>query len=196
MGTGLRAVHGGKQVNGVAGDSSSRPCLILADDHRMIVESLCTTLGREYDISGVANGGDELLALLRRSTADCLLLDLVMPGKNGLELIPGVRNLRPAMKILVVTMLLDRALANTSLFAGASGFVPKDASIAELKLAISEVLAGRCYVSPRVPKSSHRVGLAAHHTGLHLLTPRQEEILLLLGQGGQRRRLPACFIWA
>jgi len=149
----------------------------------MVVESLCTTVGRKFDITAVAFSGDELLALLRESTAECLLLDLVMPGRNGLELIPAVRNLQPAMKILVVTMLLDRGLAGAALSAGANGFVPKDAGMEELTFAIGEVLAGRRYVSPRVPKSSHRVGLAAHHMGLHQLTPRQEEVLLLLGEG-------------
>jgi DNA-binding NarL/FixJ family response regulator len=157
--------------------------LILADDHRMVIESLQMILGCDYDIIGIAFNGDELLARLRQSAADCLLLDLVMPGRNGLELIPTIRNLTPVMKILVVTMLLDRWLANASLCAGADGFVPKDATLEELKLAINEVLAGRRYVSPRVPKSSHRLGLAAHHLGTQQLTPRQEEILLLLGEG-------------
>lgn len=166
-----------------------RLSLILADDHRMTVEAFSATLGCDYDIAGVAFDGDELLTLVQRCAADCLLLDLILPGRNGLELIPRVRSLQPAMKILVVTMLIDRPLAEAALSTGASGFVPKDAGIAELKLAIGEVLAGRRYVSPRLPKTSHRVSLEARHPALRALTPRQQEIVLLLGEGKSDREI-------
>ena len=149
----------------------------------MIVEAFCEVLRDNYEIAGVAFDGDELLDLVSRCPADCLLLDLILPGINGLELIPRVRSLQPAMKILVVTMLLDRAMADAALSAGADGFIPKDGTIAELQFAISEVMAGRPYVSPRVPKTSHRVGLGAYHTGLAALTPREHETILLLGEG-------------
>jgi DNA-binding NarL/FixJ family response regulator len=91
--------------------------------------------------------------------------------------------MQPEIKVVVLTMLLDRALAEAALHAGAAGFVPKDAGATELRTALKEVLAGRRYVSPRVPKTSHRVGLWARHEGLYRLTPRQEQILLLLGEG-------------
>ncbi len=66
--------------------------------------------------------------------------------------------------------------------AGAHGFVPNDdTSAGDLKNAIAEVLARRLYVSSRVPKTMHRVGLAAARRGLHRLTPRQQEIVLLIG---------------
>ncbi len=149
----------------------------------MIVAGLCALLGREFEIAGVAYTGDELLALLRECAADCLLLDLMMPGHNGLELIPEIRSLRPQMSILVVTMLLDRGIAKAALAAGASGFIPKDASIADLKGAIGEVLAGRRYLSPRLPKTTHRLSLESRHVGLHRLTARQQQIVLLLGEG-------------
>ncbi len=161
----------------------ARPRLILADDHRMVVEGLSTSLAHRHEIAGVAYGGDELLALLRSSPADCLLLDIEMSGHNGLQLIPAIRRLQPRLAILVVTMLVDRGLAAAALNAGASGFVPKDAPVCELELAIAEVIAGRQYVSDRVPKTSHRVGIDARHRGLHRLTPRQQQIVLLLGEG-------------
>ncbi len=60
----------------------SRPRLILVDDHRLIVEALSRFLSQEYEIAGVAFSGDELFALLPQRPADCLLLDLGMPGKE------------------------------------------------------------------------------------------------------------------
>jgi DNA-binding NarL/FixJ family response regulator len=165
------------------------PSLILADDHRMFAESLAASLARLYEIRGTAFSASELHVLLEHSKADCLLLDLLLPDANGLELIPRTRAMLPQMKILVVTMLLDRVLADAAFAAGAHGFVPKDASMEELTLAISEVLAGRLYRSPRLPKSSHRVGMRARHAAIMNLTPRQQEIVLMLGEGKSELRI-------
>ncbi len=96
---------------------------------------------------------------------------------------PDLRRLRPDLRIIIVTMHADRRLANACFAAGAHGFLPKDAGRAELLTAISDVLAGRRYLSPRIPKTSHRVGLAAQHLGFERLTPREEEVVLLLGAG-------------
>ncbi len=157
--------------------------LIIADDHRMVVQGLEQMLGQRFEVVGVAYAGDELLKLLQRTPADGLLLDLSLPGRSGLDILPEIRTLQPDLKVLVLTMHADRVLAEASLAAGALGFVPKDAGMEELKLALSEVLAGRRYVSPRVPKSSHRVGLDAMHASLARLTERQQAILRLLGEG-------------
>jgi DNA-binding NarL/FixJ family response regulator len=157
--------------------------LILADDHALVVEGMRGMLSRTYAVVGVAHSGAALLALLKDTDADCLLLDLAMPGRNGLDLMPDIRALRPEMKVLVVTMHLDRVLADAVLHAGAHGFVPKDSGTEELHAAIRAVLAGERYVSPRVPKISNRVGLGAMHAGLARLTPRQQQIMRLLGEG-------------
>jgi DNA-binding NarL/FixJ family response regulator len=160
-----------------------RPRLILADDHRLLVQGLRQMLGRRFDVVGVAYDGEALLDLLRTTTADCLLLDLSLPGRSGLEILPEIRALQPALRILVLTMHVDRILAEASLASGALGFVPKDSGMEELETALTEVLAGRRFLSPRVPKTSHRMGLDAAHLSLSRLTPRQQEILSLLGQG-------------
>jgi len=160
-----------------------RTRLLLADDHRMFVESLGSTLAADYDVVGVVHDGADLLALVDQCDADCLLLDVVLGTRNGLELIPAIRTRRPHTKVLVVTMLVDHPMAALALDSGAHGFVPKDAGLEELKLAISEVLAGRRYVSSRLARTTHRVGLQARHATLRRLTPREQEVLLLLGEG-------------
>ncbi len=167
----------------MSGESSGPARLIIADDHSLVVEGLKRMLQPAYAIAGVANSGVELLALLASTAADCLLLDLAMPGRNGLDLMPDIRALRPAMKVLVVTMHLDRPLAEAVLHAGAHGFVPKDSGADELHEALRAVLAGERYISPRVPRISHKVGLRALHAGLAQLTPRQQQIMRLLGEG-------------
>jgi DNA-binding NarL/FixJ family response regulator len=163
--------------------TGARPRLVIADDHRVVVQGLQQLLGDRFDIVGVAYAGDELLKLLEGTQSDGLLLDLSLPGRNGLDILPEIRALQPDLKVLVLTMHADRVLAEASVAAGALGFVPKDAGMDELEMALQQVLAGRRYVSPRVPKSSHRVALDAMHASLARLTERQQTILRLLGQG-------------
>jgi DNA-binding NarL/FixJ family response regulator len=163
--------------------TSRRPRLILADDHHLMVEGLRLMLEGTFHIAAVAHDGDTLLAVLAESPADCLLLDLALPGRTGLDLLPEIKKLRRDLKILVVTMHLDRVLADAALQAGAHGFIPKDSGKEELVEAIRTVLAGRRYLSPRVPRMSHRVSLSAMHTAAARLTPRQQDIVRLIGQG-------------
>ena len=160
-----------------------RPRLLIADDHRLMIEGLQQLLGRRFDVVGVAYAGDELIELLQGTPADCLMLDLSLPGRSGIDLLPDIRRLQPDLKILVVTMHVDRILAEAALAAGALGFVPKDSGMDEVESALREVLAGRRYLSPRIPKHSLRVGLDAIHASLAKLTPRQQKVLRLLGQG-------------
>jgi two-component system, NarL family, invasion response regulator UvrY len=163
--------------------SRARPRLVIVDDHRLVVEGLRQMLGKRYDIVGVAYAGDELLELLRRTPADGLVLDLSLPGRGGLELLPEIRALQPALRVLVLTMHVDRILADAALAAGATGFVPKDAGMDELERALESVLAGKRFLSERVPRTSHRLGPDATHASLARLTPRQQSILLLIGKG-------------
>lgn len=159
------------------------PTLIIADDHALVVDSLRSRLTPTYEVVAVAADGDELLRVLRHKKAMCILLDLEMPGRHGLEIIPLIRRAAPSSRILVVTMFEDRVIADAALSAGAHGFVPKSAPVRELDVAIGEVLAGRTYCSARVARPGHRLGLGAEHLGLHRLTPRQQQIILLLGDG-------------
>jgi len=160
-----------------------RTRLVIADDHRLLVQGLQQMLGKRFDIVGVAYTGIELLDVLRSTPADCLVLDLSLPGRSGLDILPDIRTIQPDLKVLVLTMHVDRVLAEAALAAGATGFVPKDSGMEELDAALTEVLAGRRYLSPRVPKFTHRVSLDAEHPSLSQLTPRQEEILRLMGDG-------------
>ena len=75
--------------------TKTRSRIILTDDHPMLVEGLKTMLGRRFDVVGVAHSGQQLLDLLKTQDADCLLLDLGLPDRNGRDLIPDIRALRP-----------------------------------------------------------------------------------------------------
>ena len=124
--------------------------IILTDDHDALLRSLSGMLAPRYDIAGLAHGGHELLALLRTTSADCLLLDLAMPGRSGIELLPEIRALAPRMRIVILTMHTHPSLVHAALRDGAHGFMPKDSGLAELAEAIDAVLAGNTWVSPRM----------------------------------------------
>jgi len=160
-----------------------QPTIILADDHRMVIEGLSRALHGSARVAGTATNGAELLALLRWCPADCLLLDIEMPGRNGIHLLPDILRTQPELSVIMVTMMGDRALAMSALAAGARGYVPKEAPVAELVDAIRTVLEGDIYLSPRLPRATHAVGLGARHAAPRRLTPRQEEVVMLLGEG-------------
>lgn len=78
--------------------------LVLCDDHPVVLDGLRRICEREFEIAAVATSSDRLLALLEVHDAECVLLDLGMPVRNGLETISALRRLRPSVRILIVTM--------------------------------------------------------------------------------------------
>ncbi len=139
---------------------------------------------------GIVNDGRELVDSLGKTKPDVLLLDLSMPNINGLELLPMVRQQFPELKVLVVTMHVDRALADLAINSGANGFIPKESSAEELNAAIDHVLSNaKPFISPRVPRRSFRDGAAVEHPALDRLTPRHREILRMIGDGASSQEM-------
>ena len=160
-----------------------RASVLIADDHPLVSQGLKELLRAAYNIVGTVGDGREVHAAVERTKPEVLLLDLSMPHRNGLDLIPELTAAFPSLRILVVTMHLDRTLADLALQAGAHGFIPKGASAEELTGAIRDVLEGERYISPKVPRRSFRDGAALEDPSLDRLTPRQRQILDLIGQG-------------
>lgn len=160
-----------------------RSLVLICDDHPLMSHGLRGLLKPSYVPVGVVNDGREVIDEIARKKPDILLLDLSMPHRNGLELLPEIATAYPNLKVLVVTMHVDRALADLSLQKGAHGFIPKEASAEELNGAIEAVLSGKTFVSPRVPKRSFRDSTALQHPALDRLTPRHLQILRLIGDG-------------
>jgi len=160
-----------------------KPRLFLVDDHQLLLEGLRLALQRDYEIVGETQTGANVVEGCRAFSPDAVLLDLSLPDRSGLEVIADLHAELPNLKILVVTMHSDRIMADASLQSGAHGFVPKDAGIPELKVALTRVLAGERFVSDLVPKKSRRFAPGDAALGLSRLTPRQREILRLLGEG-------------
>jgi DNA-binding NarL/FixJ family response regulator len=160
-----------------------RAAVLIADDHPLVSQGLRELLRSTYTVVGTVGDGREVHEAVERLEPDVLLLDLSMPHRNGLDLIPELVVAFPALRILIVTMHLDRTLADLALQAGAHGFIPKGATADELNNAVRDVLNGERYVSPKIPRRSFRDGAALEDPSLDRLTPRQRQILDLIGQG-------------
>lgn len=161
-----------------------RAAVLICDDHPLMSQGLKALLRPSFVAVGVVNDGRELLTTIDRTHPDVVLLDLSMPNINGLELIPQIVEHAPDVKVLVVTMHVDRALADLSISSGAHGFIPKESSAEELNEAIDQVLAAdKPFISPRVPRRSFRDGAAVEHPALDRLTPRHRQILQMIGDG-------------
>jgi len=162
---------------------TNRTRLLIVEDHPLVAQGLRALLASRHDVVGIVRDPLRVLAAISRLEPDVVLLDLSMPRRNGLELLPSIRATYPAVKVLVVTMHLDRALSDMAFKAGAHGFVPKESTAIELRGAIEAVMRGERYLSNRVPKRAYRDADALGEPVLDRLTKRQVEILKLVAEG-------------
>lgn len=124
--------------------------IIIADDHAMVRGGLKQIVATTSDIEvvGEATQGHEVLALLRQTPADMLLLDMTMPGLSGIELIRRLHEEKPVLPILILSMHNEVQVVARALKAGASGYVTKDSEPETLLLAIRKIAAGGKYIDP------------------------------------------------
>lgn len=171
--------------------------IVIADDHPMMREALVTALEDEasFEIVGEAENGIEAIQLAEKLKPDIVLMDLLMPGMDGLEAISKLLEIQPEAKILVVTSLEDQEKVIAAVQAGALGYFPKTAPRTYLLEAIKKVADGIPYLPSGIAKKLFQ-GIRELKTRPHtinpqetILTPRQEEILSLLGEGRTDREI-------
>ncbi len=124
--------------------------IFIADDHPVISKGLKTLLEVEHEfrIVGTATDGNEATRLVEHHQPDLLILDLMMPGMNGLEVLKRVKLLSPITRVLVFSIHSDPAYIHQAFENGAAGYVIKDSSTVELVNAVRVVAAGRRYLNP------------------------------------------------
>lgn len=162
------------------------PLVLIADDHRIVLEGLGQLLAPSCTVVGLASDGNELLALGRKTRPDLIISDIDMPGLTGPDAVAqlGHENITP--KVIYLTMLADMETAVSVFRAGAAGYILKHSAGHELLDAIPEVLAGRVYITPRIAKQM--IGACLRPSGATGLprtsvTPRQAEVLRLIARG-------------
>jgi len=123
--------------------------VLLADDHAVVRDGLRHILHNAcgFDVAGEACDSATTIALVRSTPAQVLVLDLSMPGRNGIELIRQIKDEKPELRVLVLTMHAEQQYAVRAFKAGASGYLTKESASAELVGAVTKIAAGGVYVS-------------------------------------------------
>ena len=174
-----------------------RTTILLADDHRIVRQGLRALLAGEadFDVVGEADDGREALELVRRLNPDVLVLDLMMPGLNGLEVARQLPRQSPGVRVVVLSMHDDEGFVLEALANGVSGYVLKDSNSSDLVHAVREVAAGRRYLSPPLSdraieayQQRAKVGTMDKH---ETLTTREREVLQLSAEGHTNSEIAA-----
>ena len=168
----------------------TRPRILMADDHLMLLDAFKALLEPDFDVVGTVTDGRQLLEEFSRLHPDVVLLDVAMPLLNGLDAGRQLKMQRRSVKLIYITMNPDPDLAGEALRLGASGYLLKSSAAQELRQAIQEALRGRSYITPLITRDV--VGsLIQQRTPRNELTTRQREVLQLLAEGKSMKEVGA-----
>ena len=165
---------------------TSRPRILIADDHNLVAEVCKRLLETEFDVVGVVVDGRALVRAAGELGPDVIVLDIAMPVLNGLDAGQQIKKSLPAVKLVYLTMNPDVEVAAEAFRRGAHGYLLKTCAAGELVLGVREVLRGKSYMSPALSRDTVNF---LRRQGKNLiqeddrLTERQREVLQLLAEG-------------
>jgi DNA-binding NarL/FixJ family response regulator len=169
--------------------------ILLVDDHEIFADGLAALLAAEHDMHVVGTVADSHESLQRavQDAPDVVVMDISMPGMNGIETTRRITKERPETKVLCLSMHGERRFVQAALEAGASGYVLKECALDEVALAIRTVGAGRTYLSPGVAgvvvdaMRDRRNGTDT--SAFSVLTDRERAVLQLLAEGHSSKEI-------
>jgi len=164
--------------------------ILLADDHALVRAGMRALLVELPGVEVIAETGDgiEALRLIGETRPDVALIDISMPGLNGLEVAAQARARSPQTRVVIVSMHGEGEHVRRALTAGASGYLLKNADRAELEMALRAVERGEKWLSPALSGEVVAALTGSVRRGkpggpLSVLTPRQREVLTLIAEG-------------
>ena len=170
--------------------------IVLAEDHTILREGLKALLSSDpqFTIIGEAADGREAVRCVEKFEPDLILMDLSMPRMSGMEAIREIKKRYPETRIIALTVHKTDEYLHTTLQAGADGYVLKDATHAELMLAIKKVMKGQSYLSPGVSEKVIEGYLEGKVTAMpespwDTLSPREREVLKLIAEGYKNKEI-------
>lgn len=170
--------------------------VVLADDHNLVRAGIRVLLEQMsgVEVVGEASDGREALALVLREKPDLALLDIGMPGLNGLEAAERIAREAPRTRLVMLSMHANEAYVAQALKLGVAGYLLKEACVGELPVLVDAVRRGDTYLSPKISRQvvealRARMGTADSGGLTELLTPRQREILQLVAEGKSTKEI-------
>lgn len=165
--------------------------ILVVDDHAVIRQALRMLLEAqpELEVIGDVENGREAVQAVERSKPDVVLMDVVMPGLNGLEATRQIRRSSPSTRVVMLTGFVDEDQLLEAIRAGASGYIIKKSDVQELVLAIQTVHRGNSYFSSALSEGFdlaevlYQAKRADQRTGVEALTAREREVLQLIAEG-------------
>jgi two-component system invasion response regulator UvrY len=169
--------------------------ILIIDDHQVVREGLKSILSKVPGFSVVAEASDEeqTMSVLGSLPCDVALLDIVMPGKDGLEILKQIKSVSPTLPVLVLSMHSEDEFGIRAMRAGASGYLGKDSSPETFAEAIRSVLRGGWYISPNLSEKLALRLTIPHRTPHETLSNREYQTLCLLGRGATISDIAAQF---
>jgi DNA-binding NarL/FixJ family response regulator len=168
--------------------------VLLADDHALVRAGIRVLLQKITGVQVVAEAedGNEALRLIEQYKPDIALMDIAMPGLDGLETTARVAKDFPNVRVIILSMHADQEYVLRALRSGAKGYLLKGARTSELELAVTAVACGETYLSPAASK--HVVGdvvrrASAEPSSLQRLTHRQRQVLQRIAEGYSRKQI-------
>jgi DNA-binding NarL/FixJ family response regulator len=166
--------------------------ILLADDHAVVREGVKQIIAAAFTQAtfGEAKNAHELLELVANERWNIVILDLTMPGGNGLEALKQIKHNYPQLPVLILSMFPEDQYAVRTIIAGAAGYLNKESAPEELVLAIRKVLHGGEYISPSV--ADELVLHARHEDDLPLhkhLSDREYQVLCLISSGKEVKEI-------
>jgi len=165
---------------------TSRPRIVIADDHTFVAELCKKLLETQFDVVGVVSDGRALLRAADKLKPDVIVVDVAMPILNGLDAGQQVKEILPAVKLVYLTMNPDVEVAAEAFERGASGYLLKTCAAAEMVAAVREVLRGKSYISQGLSRDAIDCMRWQNKKLVQedeRLTDRQREVLQLLAEG-------------
>ena len=174
--------------------------IIIVDDHALVRAGFASLLKNLSGIQIVAEAGEgyEALRLIEEKKPDIVLLDISMPGLNGIEVAYRISREFPEVRTIMLSMYMNEEYVLQAIHVGAAGYIMKDSTSGELEIAIKTVAGGKRYLSPTVSlkviedylKQPLRRGSVATKTGVYeRLTSRQREVVQLIAEGYTTREI-------
>ena len=160
--------------------------ILIADDHAVVREGLKQILTELEDSVSLAEAshGQEVLEKINQSRFDIILLDISMPGMNGLEILKQIKNEKPEISVLILSMYPEEQYAIRALKAGASGYLTKESAPQELIQAIQRIASGRKYITPTLAEKLAYDFDKDYEKPLHeSLSDREFQVMRLLAVG-------------